>query len=229
MGTITAFRHVEKALRSRLGIRAPHARRIIDRRPLNSGLDELAHDVRGCIAIVGDLGGGWRGLNLYHPDLEGTLHWFGSLDLLPEDLVRFDAMPIEQAYAIPDGLFLPETDQRPVGDDAYESGEERFVEAFEWHNGTVLSQMVRNGHLSVVARVDDVESTYAMVPLFGTTIEMSRFVSSRIDVPARLCISRGSQAFEHLGIDQDTPIIDLLVEESDMSYFEKARELPMAA
>lgn len=107
MTTATAMRHVENALRTRLGVRAQHARRILERRPIVSPLDELAHDVRGCVAVVGQLGGHARGVNLYRPDADGDLHWFADLDLLPEDLVRFDAMTLEQAYSLPHGMRLP--------------------------------------------------------------------------------------------------------------------------
>lgn len=208
MTTTTAMRHVENALRSRLGIRAPHARRIIDRRPLNSGLDELGHDVRGCIAVVGDLGGGCRGVALYHPDAEGCLRRFGELDLLPEDLVRFDAMPIEQAYSMPAGLFLPEETPNEI--------EDARIEPSEWISGSIVSHHVQDGHVRVTARIGDDDTTFAMIPWFGTAGELSQYVSGMIGVPSRLYIIRDSKDWSAIGFPADMPIIDMILPEQDM-------------
>lgn len=216
MTTATALRHVENALRSRLGIRAPHARRIVDRRPLNSGLDELGHDVRGCIAVVGDLGGGCRGVSLYRPDADGALRRFGELDLLPEDLVRFDAMPIEQAYAMPDGLFLPETSEASFGDDA------NAPEMYEWVLGSIGSIRIQDGHLRVIARIGDEETECAMIPWFGTAGDLADNLSGKVGIPARLCITRNSSDWKEMCFPADMTVIDMVFPEQDVDAIREA-------
>lgn len=225
MTTRTALRHVETALRSRLGIRAPHAREIIDRRPLDSGLDTLDRDVRGCIAVIGDLGGGCRGVALYVPDADGALHRFGELDLLPCDLVRFDAMPVEQAYAIPEGLYLPANDAAAESDGLeveFDCDPEDMLpetpraEVFEWRNGTVISHEIVAGHVRAVVEIDGIRSVHAMIPLFGTAAELSSFVESKTGLPARLCVTAPSPYRAVIGIPKDMPVLDMIMPERDV-------------
>jgi len=100
MSTQTAFRHIEKALRDRLGIREARAREIVSNRAIVSAFDTISVDMRGCVAIVDDAN---RLVAIHARDAEGVLSPVEDLIVEERDLKRWREMPVMLAYGLPDG------------------------------------------------------------------------------------------------------------------------------
>jgi len=101
MATQTARRHVRNALRSRLGISDRTARDIVQEFTNHMSLWQIDMDLRGCVAVVGN---DRTGVALYLPDADGVLVHVHDLVIEAEHLARWKAMPLEQAYGLPEGV-----------------------------------------------------------------------------------------------------------------------------
>lgn len=104
MATSTLHRHIENALRTWLRVMAAHAHEIMLRRPINSNIDDMRRDVKDCFALVGDVSGGRNGIAIYAPDDQGRFEFATTLDLFPEDLTRWNRLPLLEAHSIPEGV-----------------------------------------------------------------------------------------------------------------------------
>jgi hypothetical protein len=136
MATQTARRHVRNALRSRLGISDRTARDIVQEFTNHMSLWQIDMDLRGCVAVVGN---DRTGVSLYLPDADGVLVHVEDLVVEAEHLARWKAMPLEQAYGLPDGLKYTRD-----GDDFHspsahgDDGSERLPTAANDHDGAWL-------------------------------------------------------------------------------------------
>lgn len=230
MMTLTARRHVESALRSRLRINAANARDILERFENRWTVNISAPDMRGCVAVVCDNG---FDVNVYSVS-DGILAFQMVLVCRDEDLVRWRRLSLEEAYCLPHGLRFPEPvaiereETLPIVED-YPFEED--CAPYGWENGVVLSQEIVDGHVRAVVEIQTAggpdQRTMAKVPLFGTVENLALYVQEQIGTPARLCIGEATGRHIRIGIPSDMPILEMIVPESAIPSL--ARSVRMAA
>lgn len=235
MITATARKHVVRALREALRIREGQAGAIVDTWTNTFAIGLVDADLRGVKAMVveGGDGGSFPRASLYLDKGQGYEALGVDIELGDEDLLRWRALPMDEARAIGieimDRLHVPRITPRAFDNDDDMLPEEMMDDVFgpvpeprdwKWVEGIVLSAVVAPSGDHVVANVlvEDVETQMTIIPVLngaqGTRVAMLE----RIGVPGRLCVGR-LNAFDHdhpAGIDRSRPLLDMFVAERDV-------------
>jgi hypothetical protein len=216
MSTLTARRHIEKSLRNLLKIRNAQASDIVSMFGNQIATYGMDVDMRGCVAIMNDCR---TSVGIHLPDTEGLLDHVVSIDVREEDLVRWNQLPLAEAYAIPAGMRLrPEptradatVEELALNDLDDAMGPVPEPRDFAWKDGKILSYKVEAAHVVVEATVDGVASNYAMLPLFGNADDLGKYVAERVGVECRLCIEDACGDTHGIVIPEGMPIIDMAI------------------
>lgn len=242
MITSTARKHVIRALRDALRVNMRHAGEIVATIRNENALRLLGStDMRTVKALVINSAERLPTVNLYVDGGQGYEFTGVALGLTIEDLDRWNALSLEDAYAIAAdvhdnrGPLMRAADDRMAAEAAAEAfndndllPEEEMDRVFgpipeprdwKWVDGEILSAERHDDHVRVGVRLADAEYTdMTMVPLFGTPADLVEYALSVSNVPARLCVARLS-SFDHdlpAGADRSLPVLDMVVPQSEV-------------
>lgn len=244
MITSTARKHVVRALRDALRVNMRQAGEIVTTIRNENALRLLGStDMRTVKALVINSSEPTPTVSLYVDGGQGYEHTGITLGLVYEDLDRWNALPIEEAYAIAADIHAnrgPEmiaADDRMAAEAAAEAmndngllPEEEMDRVFgpipesreyEWMNGTVRRASLASSDDHVVTLVelaDGTRKTMAMFPLFTAPADLLTYATSVIDVPARLSVGRVNIFDDDVpaGFDRSMPVLDMVVPERDV-------------
>lgn len=216
MSTLTARRHIEKSLRNLLKIRNAQASDIMSMFGNQIATYGMDVDMRGCVAIMNDCR---TSVGIHVPDAQGQLDHQVSIDIREEDLVRWNQLPLAEAYAIPAGMRLrpePTRADATIGELAMDDLDETMGPVpeprdFAWKDGTILSYKVEAAHIVVEATVEGVTSKYAMLPLFGNADELGKYMAERVGLECRLCIEDAGGDTHGIVVPAGMQVIDMAI------------------
>lgn len=239
MITSTARKHIVRALRDALRIREPHAREILDVIRNDIALNMLGGtDMRTVKALVVSSSEPTPTVQLYVDGGQGYEFTGVTLRLVHEDLDRWNALPVEEAYAIAAdvhanrGPELTAADERTAAEMAAANDDEPTdlddvfgpvpePRDYQWMDGTVSRVDLASSGDHVVALVDLADGsakTMAMFPLFTGPEGLLAYAREQVGVPARLSVGRVN-IFDNdvpAGFDRSMPVLDMIVRQRDV-------------
>lgn len=188
MLTKTATKQLRRAIKTRLGLNDRQAGDIIDRNWYATPEGNL----RDCVAVVDP--SPTRHLTIYVPCDEGYYEWAGHLHLEKDDLVRWNAMPLEDAYALPEGF-------------------RTMADSFEWVDATITACRPRDED-AIIVTVDFGEGLIremAMLADINDAAGLMRYVREKIGEKSRVCFEAeptGDRSIKSLNM----PILEMICE-----------------
>ena len=188
MLTKTATKQLRRAIKTRLGLNDRQAGEIIDRNWYSTPEGNL----RDCVAVV-DASPSPH-LTIYVPGNEGYHEWVGHLRLEKDDLVRWNAMSLEEAYALPEGF-------------------RTLADCFEWVDGTVTACRPRDED-AIIVTVDFGEGLtreMAMLADINDAPGLMSYVREKIGEKSRICFEaepKGDRSIKSL----NKPILEMICE-----------------
>lgn len=182
MLTKSAAKHLRRAIKSRLGLNDRQATCIIERNWFNAPEGAL-HD---CVVTVNNGYEANPSLNIYVPGSDGYYVWIGHQRLEKDDLVRWKAMPLEDAHALPEGF-------------------QTLSDSFEWVDATVTDCRPRDD-LAIIVTVDFGEGKtreMAMLADINDAQGLLSYVREKIGREARVCFEaepKGERSLQAQGL-----------------------------
>lgn len=216
MCTATARRHVENALRARLGIRTADAREIVTSWENGNTVFRIKRDMRGCVAVATE---GCTWVEIHAPGGNGVHDLVLSVNVRDSLFARWRAMPLEQAYGMPEGVVLRADLDHATVEESEAAITPHFGPAPDprdhvWVDGTVTDVRILDERTLVVdAVVDGVAGRYVKFPVLGTVEQVAAYVRGKIDVPARLCLE--DQRFDPVPGFEDCRVVEMIVPDHD--------------
>jgi hypothetical protein len=220
MATATARRHVENALRARLGIRSADAHDVVTSWENVHAIHAIKRDMRDCVAIA-VANDPW--VAIYARAEDGLYDIVLTVRVDEALFARWKAMPLEQAYRLPDGVAIRwyelENEAQRIEQAVADAEDEAIAPHFGpapdprdhvWVDGVITDVRILDDRTLVVdAVVDDVAGRYVKFPVFGTVEEVAAYMREKIDLPARLCLE--DQRFDPVPGFEDCRIIEMVV------------------
>ena len=190
MLTKTATKQLRRAIKTRLGLNDRQAGAIIDRNWFTTPEGSL----RDCVVLLNDSVSVNPTLGIYVPGTEGYYEWVGYLNLVQDDLVRWNVMSLEDAYALPEGF-------------------RTLADSFEWVDGTVTACRPRDED-AIIVTVDFGEGLIremAMLAEINDAPGLMRYAREKIGEKSRICFEAeptGGRSIKSLNL----PILEMICE-----------------
>lgn len=190
MLTKTATKQLRRAIKTRLGLNDRQAGEIIDRNWYAMPEGSL----RDCVAVLDGANSVNPHLTIYVPGDQGYHEWVGHLRLEKDDLDRWNAMSLEDAYAIPEGF-------------------RTLADSFQWVDGTVTACRPRDED-AIIVTVDFGEGLtreMAMLADINDAPGLMRYAREKIGEKSRICFDpepRGDRSIKSL----NKPILEMICE-----------------
>lgn len=239
MLTATGHRHVVRALKTALRIRESHARHIMESMRNQWLLDMIEGDMRSARFVVSSgSNNGRRDMATLYVDAgrgyDATPLW---LMLDPEDMVRWNALALEDAYEIAAEIEAGRSQDAIDADDrlAAEAANDDFPDLdaiygpvtwetprpYEWIDGKVLRADVASAGDHVVTLVElagGERRAMAMFPLFSDVADLLKYATGKVGVRARLCVERVTAFDDDVppGFDRSMPVLSMVMRERDL-------------
>lgn len=188
MLTKTANKQLRQAIKSRLGLNDRQAGSIIDRNWFLTPEGPL----KDCVVQINNAHNVNPTLGIYVPGNSGYYEWTGYLNLEKNDLVRWNAMSLEDAYAIPEGF-------------------RTLADSFEWRDGTVIECRPRDS-LAIIVTVDFGEGLIremAMLAEINDAEGLIEYAREKIGENSRVCFEENPTG-ERSQQAQGLPVLEMI-------------------